>query len=182
MPDQPDDLDEVKKNPKLCAALMEYMKRTQCDENFFFYFDKGNAEALYEKYLSHDAKMQVNLPAPLDRRVQALKDDFTHRDWDKLLKDCRKSIKELVESDTLPAFYQSREFEKYVRKERMGDPKKAAKLLGIENVKLLEEAMLAAAMGDAREADGLLKQLAREEHMKEETAAIRKALENYGFG
>jgi len=181
MPDQPDNLDDIKKIPKLCAALLEYMKRIHCEENFFFYFDKGDVESLYKKYIDPQAKLWVNLPANLAARAEAMVGDFKDRGWPKLIKECKAVVKGMVEPGTLMGFYDSKEYEKYARKEKMGDPRKAARLLGIKNVKLLEEAMLAVAMGEDREADKLLKQLAREEHIKEEVAAVRKGLADAGF-
>jgi len=63
----------------------------------------------------------------------------------------------------------------------MGDPKKAAQILGITNVKKLTEAMEAAAEGDKREAEKLLGELVKSEKLIARAADMMKALEKAGL-
>lgn len=183
MADKPMDLDKIKKDAKLCAALMAHMKSGYTLENFLFYYAKGNPEGLYTKFLSPKSKQQVNLPSKIQKPADELakKGDWKNKEWDKILKSARLDIKNLVQKDVLPRFYTSKEYKDYCAKEKMGDPKKAAKLLGVSDIKLLTEAMEAAATGDSKKAESLLKNLAKKEKMKDDAKNLLKSLEKAGL-
>jgi hypothetical protein len=78
-------------------------------------------------------------------------------------------------------FVASPEFKDYLKKEKMGDPTKAAKLLGIKDVKKLTRAMEEAAMGNKKEAEKLLAELAKSEKLAGKAADMVKALEKAGL-
>lgn len=179
--DQPMDLDDIRKNAKLCASLMAFMKKERNSENFSFYFDKGNAEALYTKYISPRSNTQVNLKSTTQRGCDALEGKWDDRGWRALIEKAKEEIHSMVKMDVLPRFYKSDEYETYVKKNKVGDPKKAAKLLGISDVASLKEAMEAIAVGDERTAKSLLEKLAKAEKLKENAAAMIKALERSGL-
>ncbi len=183
MPDHEMDLDKIKKDAKLCGALMNHMKKEHTLENFLFYFAKGNPEGLYAKFISPKAKDQVNLPSKIQKAADTLakRGDWEHKEWPKILKAAKRDIKGLVEGDVLPRFYKSKFYMEYCAKEKMGDPKKAAKLLGISNVKLLTEGMVAVASGNTKEAEKLLTKLAKEEKMKEKAKDLISTLEKSGL-
>lgn len=183
MPDQPGDLPGIKKNAKLAAALLMYMKKEHNDENFMFYFDKGNPEAIYKKYIAKGAKQEVNLPSKVSGPCYKLGDaaDWDNKAWSKLLTDAKSEINGLCIRDVIPRFYKSTEYENFCKSERMGDPTKAAKLLGIKNVKLLTQAMTAAVTGEKRESIVLFGKLAKEEKLQENAEAIYKALTKAGL-
>ncbi|MGY8746731.1 MAG: hypothetical protein ACKVHR_01550 [Pirellulales bacterium] len=177
MAGEPKDLLVIKKDSKLCAALIAFMTRTQSVENVMFFFNKGNAAALYPKYIADSAKTQVNLPGKIKQLADKLSSNFDDKAWAALLTLAKKDIKKLVEADVLPRFYKSKEYYDYAKKNKMGDPKKAAKLLGINNVKLLTEAMGQLACGNKAQGTKLLKKLIKEEKMKESADRMVEALE-----
>jgi hypothetical protein len=183
MPDEPKDLDKIKKDSKLCAALMIHMKKELNDENFFFYFDKGNPDALYKKYLAKGSPKEVNIPGGLSNDIKKLGDkgDWKNKEWSKLIKKAKVEIHKMVKRDVFGRFYKGDAYKDYLKKEKMGDPKKAAKLLGISNVKLLTQAMGAAAVGDTKKAETLLGKLAKEEKIKDNAKSLLKALEKAGL-
>lgn len=183
MPQLPNSFDDFKKNAKLNAALMLHMKKGHTLENFKFYFDKGNAAGIYPKYLGPNAKEEVNIQGKLIRAARALGEagDFDNAMWPKIIEQAKKEVNQLCKSDVFPRFYASEEYKNYCKKEKMGDPKKAAKILGISNLKLLTSAMEEAAVGNREEAEKHLTKLLKEEKMKEKAAVILKQLEKAGL-
>ncbi len=183
MPERPNSFDDFKKNAKLNAALMLHMKKGYTLENFLFYFDKGNAAGIYPKYLAPNAKAEVNIPGDLSKAARKLgeADDFDNPIWPKIIARAKKEINSMCVKDVFPRFYQSDEYKNYCKKEKMGDPKKAAKLLGISNLKLLTSAMEEAAVGNTKEAEKLLTKLLKEEKMKEKAAVLLQQLEKAGL-
>jgi hypothetical protein len=180
--EKPDDINEIRKNPKLYQALAEHMKKGQSIENLQFYFDNGNMEGVFAKWITpKDGNEVVNLPSEI---LSKLREQAEAEEWGEMkntMKKAKERIKQLVERDVLPRFYASKEYVNYLKKEKMGDPSKAAKILGISNVKLLTRAMQAAAEGEDAEAKKLFEQLAKEEELKENYAQIVKALEKAGM-
>ena len=85
-----------------------------------------------------------------------------------------------VGTDVSLGFVASPEYKDYLKKEKMGDPTKAAKLLGIKDVKKLTRAMEEAAMGNKKEAEKLLAELAKSEKLAAKAADMMKALKNPG--
>jgi hypothetical protein len=177
--DQPTAFDAIKKDAKLCAALMGYMNRTYSIESFKFYYDKGNAAGIYPKYIEDKAPLQVNIKAKTKKAADLLAKtgDFDNKAWEKIISKAKEEVQDMCRLDVFPEFYKSKEYQDYCKKEKMGDPKKAAKVLGISNIKLLTQAMEAAATGDDKEAKKLLEKLAKEEKIKSDYEAMIKALE-----
>ena len=181
--EQPMNLDQIRKNAKLSAALLEHMKKEFNDENFFFYFDKGNPEGLFNKYIKKGSKYEVNLPSKLNKawHLLAEKGDWKHKEWPKVVKESKTDIHKLVAKDILPRFYKGEAYGNYMKKEKMGDPKKAAKILGIKEVKLLTEAMGAHVTGDKAKTKKLFAELIKKEKMRESVEQIIKNLEKAGL-
>ena len=48
-------------NPPLVAAFQKYTTRVHASENFSFWFDKGNNEGKYAKYIKHGAPKELTL-------------------------------------------------------------------------------------------------------------------------
>lgn len=104
-----------KSDPKLLAALLAFMKREHNDENYLFYFDKGNNEAVYKKYIAKAAPKQVNLPAPITNPLTAL---AAVKNWNGMtlgIKAAKASILKLVNSDAMPRFEKSAEYAAYLK-------------------------------------------------------------------
>lgn len=178
MPDV--DLPSLKKNPKLLAAAIEHAKSERNDENLLFWFDKGNAEALWRKYIRPGSPKQVNLSWEVVEPMQALADakDFSDDAWKPHLVEARKAIQALWDADMAPRFKRSLPYKAATTKI---DPTKAAKLLGISDTEKLKKAMVANLAGKKEEAAKLLAQIADDEGLKQKATDILKALEKAGL-
>jgi hypothetical protein len=100
-------LDEIKGDAKKLAALMKFMVSEHNDENFMFYFDKGNAEAVFKKYISKAAPKQVNLPAAVTNPLEALASVKNWKGMEPGIKLAKENIKKLINSDVMPRFEKS---------------------------------------------------------------------------
>ena len=98
---------------KLLAALQAYMKKERNDENFAFFFDKGNNEALYTKYVKRGAQKEINLPAKTKGPLDAL---AAVKNWNGMtpgMKLAKDNIRALINSDIMPRFERSKEYADY---------------------------------------------------------------------
>jgi len=179
-------LSELKGDAKLLAAAIAFAKKERNDENIMFFFDKGNAEAVYPKYISPSASTQVNLPAALTDAMKGLADkkDWKNSAWPKLLEASKKEIDKLWIRDCKKRFVVSdlyKQWEIATAPKKKADPAKAAKLLGIKDVAKLKKAMEASIEGNKATAVRLLAELAKEEQLKDKAEAIMKSLEKAGL-
>jgi hypothetical protein len=83
--------------------------------------------------------------------------------------------------DGIGSFLASPEYKDYMVKEKMGDPTKAAKILGIKDVKKLTSAMEAQATGDTKTAKKLFEALAKQEKIKTKYDDMVKNLKSSGL-
>jgi hypothetical protein len=178
----PESLEDIKADPKMMAAYLAYSKRRYTDNEVLFYFDKGNAAGIYPKYLDPKSSKAANISAKVTDPAKELadKDDFGNAKWKGIIEAGKKEVASALTGDIVK-FVESPEYKSYLRKEKMGDPKKAAQILGITNVKKLTEAMEAAADGDKREAEKLLGELVKSEKLIARAADMMKALEKAGL-
>lgn len=178
----PETLEDIKADAKMMAAYLAYCKRRYTDNEVLFYFDKGNAAAIYPKYIDPKSSKAVNVSAKVTDPAKELaeKDDFGNSKWKSILETGKKEVASALNGE-IYKFVESPEYKSYLRKEKMGDPKKAAQILGITNVKKLTEAMEAAAEGDKREAEKLLGELVKSEKLIARAADMMKALEKAGL-
>ena len=103
-----------KTDAKLLAALLTFMKKEHNDENYLFYFDKGNNEAVYKKYIQESAARQVNLPASITGPLAAL---ASVKNWNGMtpgIKAAKDSIARLVNNDVMGRFEKSPEYKAYL--------------------------------------------------------------------
>jgi hypothetical protein len=101
---------EAIKDAKVLAALQKFMTKERNVENFAFYFDKGNNEALYTKYVKSGAAKEVNLPAKIKNPLDAL---ASLKNWNGMtpgIKAAKDEIKALINSDVMPRFERSPEY------------------------------------------------------------------------
>ena len=130
----------IGKNPNLNALLMQYMQATHTDENWSFYFDKGNNEARYLKFIKVGAPKQVNIDSSLRGKMDAL---AAKRDWPNmtaLMTQAREVIEDLVDKDVMPRFDASPAYKGYLARvaaekklrDQLAKVRKALSILGIQ--------------------------------------------------
>lgn len=179
-------LSELKADPKLLAAALIFAKKEHNDENILFFYDKGNAEGIYPKYIDAKAKSQVNLTSKLFEAMGKLASakDWKNGLWDGLLKLAKAEIEKMWNGDVAKRFVASSEYKAWeIAKtpKKKADPAKAAKLLGIKDVVKLKKALDAGIAGDKATAHKLLGELAKEEKLKDKAEQIMKSLEKAGL-
>jgi len=175
-------LADLNKDPNLLMAAMNFAEKEFNAENIMFYFDKGNAAGIYPKYIDPKGQKPANINSKTTAQAKELadKDDFNNPKWKDIIKAGKTEVAKALTGDIV-VFVESPEYKSYLRKEKMGDPKKAAQILGITNVKKLTEAMEAAAEGNKREAETLLGELVKSEKLIARAADMMRALEKAGL-
>jgi hypothetical protein len=165
------------------AAFLAYSKRRDTLNEVLFYFDKGNAAGIYPKYFVPTSSQAANLSAKVVAPAKELadKNDFANPKWPAILDAAKREIVEAVGTDIGLGFIASPEYKEFLIKEKMGDPTKAAKVLGIKDVKKLTAAMVATAGGDKKLGEKLFADLAKSEKLAAKAADMIKALEKAGL-
>src|SRR5947207_5782050 len=112
MADEPNKLQTIVKDAKLHGAALQDTKRTLTEETLQFYLAKGEPKVVYERFVSNDAPMQVNLPSPITGPMNQLaeKKDWTNAAWKNHLDTAKESIAGLWEHDAGKRFLESPEF------------------------------------------------------------------------
>ncbi len=178
--DPPFNLDDIKKNAHLFKALEKFCKREFSGESLDFYFDNSNMQKMFDTYIKPKPKDEVvNLPGDI---LKDLRDLAKANDWDGMkpvMKKAKKNIQGLLQGDTLNRFYNgSKEYTNYLKAEKMGNPAKAAKLLGIKDADALYDIMEAVLTGEDSKARAMYKKL----ELKEKYEEMLKILEKAGLG
>lgn len=122
-------VDQIKKNAKLMAALLKFAKKEYNDENILFYFDKGNMAAVHPKYVAVGAKRSINISS---RTRKTLQENFDQKDeskWKKNIDTAKTEVGRLINTDILARFYKT---EDYLQPQLEAQTTKAAKVLGID--------------------------------------------------
>src|SRR5689334_16021808 len=178
----PETLEDIKANSKMMAAYLSYAKRMVYETEVLFYFDKGNAAAIYPKYIDPKSSKAANIDSKTIRLAKELadNDDFNNPKWKEIITGGKREVAKQLTGD-FGGFIGSKEYSNYLRKEKMGDPTKAAKVLGIKDVKKLTKAMEAMVDDDKQEGHRLMAELAKSEHLIAKVADMIKALEKAGF-
>ena len=173
----PTNLADVMKDKELGRAFTVYAQKTYIDENIRFLQSKGNNRVIFENYLHPKAPFSVNIKSSTRNKAQEIVDydPWTDKRWTTIILDAKTEVKNMVEQDHLEGssntFYQSDQFKAIhtanIKKSRKGDPKKAAKLLGIDakNMKILEALMEAQALGNTKTAKALAEKLVKAEKL-----------------
>ncbi|MFY0309293.1 hypothetical protein ACFMBG_05270 [Leisingera sp. D0M16] len=178
MPKEPKVVGDILKDKKMTAAYMDYCKRRYCLNEFMFTQNKGNPESLWTRYMDQKkGKEPVNITSKTHLAAKALADkgDFKNGDWKKIIAAGKDEVVKMLNKDVM-GFTGSDEYKKYVAENGMGDPKKAAKLLGITDVKKLKDVMVNVAVDDKKTAEKLWKELAKKEKIIEDYKAMSSAL------
>jgi hypothetical protein len=179
-------LGDLKADPKLLMAALTFAKKDRSDENISFFYDKGNAEGVWAKYIDPKAAKQVNLSSKVFAPMQklAIAGDFGNSAWAGLIKLAKAEIESMWNADVKKRFEASAEYklwEQASAPKKKADPTKAAKLLGIKDVAKLKKALDAGIEGNKGTATKLLGELANEEKLKDKADAMYKALEKAGL-
>jgi hypothetical protein len=105
-------LDTLKSDPKLFDAALAFAKKEFNSENILFFYDKSETKVLYEKYISTNAPLQVNLPGPLADPMHALAaaSDWTNPAWTGHLKAARFNLVRMWRGDCKQRFLKTPEF------------------------------------------------------------------------
>lgn len=183
MAELPKTLDDVKKNPKMMAAYLAYSKRRVTLNEVMFAMNKGNNyELFWKKYISPGSPEEVNLSGKVIAAARALaeRNDWTNPAWAAIMKKGQSEVLDALGGD-IGTFWDSPEFKAYLLKERMGDPGKAAKILGIKDVAKLKALMEAQVLGDEKAAKKLWDDLAKKEKMTEKYNDMVKTLGKSGL-
>jgi hypothetical protein len=175
-------LADIKNDPKVMGAYLAYAKRRITLNEVLFFFDKGNAAGIYPKYLDKKSANAANVSSAVTDPAKVLADanDFANPKWAGIIQAGKIEVGQALQAD-VPTFLKSPEYKAYLRKEKMGDPSKAAKLLGIKDVKKLTAAMEEIAAGNKAVAERLFADLIKAEKMKQKAADVMKALEKSGL-
>jgi hypothetical protein len=182
MPD-PTNVDDIKRDPKLMDAYVAYARRRAMLNEVQFYFDTDPPQKIYRDYMDPKSPEAVNIESPKitgEADKLAKSQDWRNGAWPKLIKAAKEMVAEALNPDVANGFCQSPEFKNF-RKKKMGNPAKAAKLLGISDVPKLKLAMEAQVTGDQPRAKKLFGELLKQEKSKERAESIIKALQNSGF-
>lgn len=179
---------DIKKDAKLGGALMRYMKGKHCEENFLFYFAKGDPMALYDRFIKSGAPMEVNLDSKLTKAAAQIASAGDAKMMQKVIDQGKKKADAMIRSDTMPGFLKSKEFKEYAEpimradaeKSVQSNVNKACKVLGISDKKLLSDAMVEMKLGNKKTAEKLLADLAKKEKIKDKAKDMIKTLEKAG--
>jgi len=182
MPDHPQTLEAIKRDAKMMAAYLAYAKRRVTLNEVMFYLNKGNARSLYPRYIDPNAKDAVNIGAkPMDAATAlAEREDWDNKAWVAVLALAKKHVGSAL-SDDIPAFCLSPEYKAYLAKTKMRDPRKAAKFLGIDDVKTLTKAMEAQVTGETALAKKLFDKLVKAEKLKVKSIVLMQQLKKAGL-
>lgn len=125
------DLDDItNKDAALVAAYQKFTTRTAMGESFSFWFDKGNNEAKYDKYIKPNAAKEINIGDELRQQFHELARAGQFREMDELFGDARAEVKGMLEP-RMGEFEKSVEYRNYVTVKKAGNITKALKLLGL---------------------------------------------------
>ncbi|MCF6429749.1 hypothetical protein [Leisingera sp. MMG026] len=183
MSNDPKVVGDILKDKKMTASYMEYCKRRYCLNEFMFTQNKGNPESLWARYMDQKkGKEPVNITSKTYNAAKLLaeKKDFKSGDWKKIIETGKREVVLMLNKDVM-GFTGSDEYKKYVAENRMGDPKKAAKLLGITDVKKLKDVMVNIAVGDKKTGEKLWKDLMKKEKIIQDFKTIMGNLKKAGL-
>ena len=127
-------LDDIKStDTALVAAFQKFTTRVHAGENFSFWFDKGNNEGKYAKYIKHGAPKELTLDnSELVKQFNALAAANKYHEMDPLFVKARLEVHNML-GGRIHEFETSQEYKDYVAVKKAGNIDKALKLLGIDS-------------------------------------------------
>jgi hypothetical protein len=125
-------LEDIKNtDAALVAAYQKYTTRTHQSESFSFWFDKGNNEAKYLKYIKKGSPKEINIPDAQVKLFDALAAQHKWNDMNHLMEEARTEVHGMLQP-RLTEFLKSQEYKDYLAIKKMGNIDKALKLLGVD--------------------------------------------------
>jgi len=127
-------LDDIKStDTALVAAFQKFTTRVQASENFYFWFDKGNNEGKYAKYIKHGAPRELTLDnSDLMKSFNALAAQGKYHEMDPLFVRARAEVHGML-GGRVHEFETSKEYKDYLAVKKLGNIDKALKLLGVDS-------------------------------------------------
>jgi hypothetical protein len=171
------DLDDIKTtDPALVAAYQKFTTRVHMAESFSFWFDKGNNEAKYEKYIKKGAPKEVNLAHTLVEKFDALAAKKDYNAMNPLFVEARGEVKGMLDP-RMPEFLNSPEYDAYVLVKKAGNIKKALTLLGVTgpNAVAMEKLLKEYAVGTPAEKLAVKAKMAKIAKAEQITLALKNA-------
>lgn len=176
-------IDDMKKNAKAFAMLIEFSKKEKTDENILFYYDKGNMDGLFPKYIKDGAPKEINIAGALRKKLTEAFNSKNKAEFDKHLKtaktECQKLCDQIVNRFTVTPEYMFME----ARVKAEGNAAKAIKVLGITSrgKDMLVDAIAWAKIKKPAEAKKCLEALAKSEKLAEKADILLKNLASAGL-
>jgi hypothetical protein len=126
------DLDDITtSDPALVAAFGKFTTRVHASENFSFWFDKGNNEGKYAKYIKHGAPKELTLDnSALVKEFNTLAAAGKYNDMNPQFVKARAEVQNML-AGRMNEFSNSKEHDDYVLVKKAGNVTKALKLLGV---------------------------------------------------
>jgi hypothetical protein len=110
--------------------------RVHAGENFSFWFDKGNNEAKYLKYIKHGAQKELTLDnSALVKEFNDLAAKGKYNDMNPQFVKARTEVKNML-AGRMTDFDKSKEHKDYLAVKKAGNITKALKLLGMTGTQL----------------------------------------------
>lgn len=180
----------------LKGLFRAFAKKAMVDENIAFIEaveTRYDPKVLYKAFISDDAKLQINIPGSIKQPADALaqraaKDPEVWKDraWRDIFEAALDSVEALLSNDAVPKFYKSQEFRAHheaALRKKMTGVDKAAKLLGVKDVKTLGELAFQMRLDGptSPKAKALSEKLVKQENLRMKADAMLEALKKAGF-
>lgn len=192
----PTDPKTILHDSELKGLFRAFAKKIYIEESIAFIEaveSRFDPKVLYKAFISDDAKMQINIPGSIKLPADALAkraatdpEVWKDRAWRGIIEDAWDNVYQLLSSDSVPRFYASKEFrdhhEAALRKKLTGVDK-AAKLLGVKDVKALTELTFQMRLdgADSPKAKALSEKLIKQENLRMKADAMIAGLKKAGF-
>jgi len=176
-------LDDMKKNLPLFGMLLKFSIKEQTDENILFYFDKGNMDGIYKKYIKPGSPKEINIDSSLrDQLTNAVtaKDEAAF----KAAQQKARAVIGALSDQIITRFKGSPEYKFYAAREQAEkNAAKAMKVLGIstKGKDLLLDGIAYQTIGKKSDATKQFTALAKLEKLQDTHDTIVKNLKASGL-
>ncbi len=183
----PDTIPTMMSDGKLGPVFRAFVKSRYADENTAFLDANYDPKKMYNTFIKSGAPREINIAHTLRHKAERIGEtaDWKHRDWKGIIRNCANTCETLLDSNFKLAFWSSKPFLAHhaarVTAKMTGDPKKAAKLLGIGDVKTLTDLIFNIAAGFDTEAAKLSDKLVKAEKLKMKSAVLMRELKRAGL-
>lgn len=155
----PEDVLKIMAHSKLGKLFRAFVKSRMAEENTNFIDEVNNSfdpKRLYPKFISPSSSTRINVSSGIRKQAQALAEakDFKNKAWRKVIEQLVNEVDILLTNNYLDAFWKYKPFLEHHNKQatkKMGDPSKAAALLGIKDTKDVEAFMVAHVTGNRKD-------------------------------